>query len=87
MAKKPMTAHELARRLLREADLPVRFAYPSHDYWQTNLASEVNAVEAAWVGYSEYHRQDKVLDPDDGEEEVKVLAKGQQPNRLVILLS
>jgi len=46
----------------------VRFAYNSGDHWKTQVAELIKSVDSGLVSYSEYHRMDKVVDPnDDGE--------------------
>jgi hypothetical protein len=57
------------RDLIRELscfddEQEVCIAQPSHDYWGTTCASEVNNIEIADVTWSEYHRKDKVVDDD-----------------------
>ena len=60
-----MTVRELIEELKREdGDAEVCIAQPSHDYWGSLCASEVNNVEIANVAWSEYHRKNKVIDDD-----------------------
>lgn len=47
-----------------DGEQEVCIAQPSHDYWGTTCASEVNNIEIADVTWSEYHRKNKVVDDD-----------------------
>ena len=57
-----------------EAD--VRIEQPTHDYWRSVAASEVNGVEAIDVEHSDYHNCDVIPKDDedvDGERKPVVL--------------
>ena len=43
----------------------VHFSYNYGDHWRTQVAPTVDRVEEGYVGYSDYHRMDKVLDEED----------------------
>ena len=53
--------------LLKDFDpnLEVHFAYPSNDYWRTELAPTVDTVGDGFVKYSTYHSMHKMLDEDE----------------------
>jgi hypothetical protein len=63
-----MLAHDLAKMLLEQPNIEVKFAHPSHDYWRTELASDIDSITEEQVKYTEYHRQDKIVDTEYGEE-------------------
>jgi hypothetical protein len=46
----------------------VFFAHPSHDYWRTELASEVRHLEEQRVKYSAYHSTMQTVDEDEDTE-------------------
>lgn len=49
-------------------------AAPSHDYWGTVCARNINIIDIASVKYSDYHQTDKVVeDCDDETREVVLL--------------
>ena len=69
-----MTVEDLIAELrCMDPHLEVRFAYCYGDYWNTEVADEVERVEEQTVGWSEYHRTYKVLEngPDEDDEKVK----------------
>jgi hypothetical protein len=74
---KTMTVGELKQYLEEFPDsAKVVFAYPSGDYWHTELIGEINYAEYASVKYTEYHRCFKVMDTEDEDgQEVLVLGK------------
>lgn len=45
----------------------VVFSYQYGDYWNTTVASPAEYIDEGTVTYSEYHRQDKVVEMDDDE--------------------
>jgi hypothetical protein len=47
----------------------VHFEYNYGDHWRTQVAPQVSSVEMGMVKYSEYHRMDKVVEPDWDEED------------------
>lgn len=60
-----MTVRELIEELEREdGDAEVCIAQPSHDYWGSVCARDVNNIELADVAWSEYHKTNKVIDDD-----------------------
>ena len=67
-----MTAHELARQLLNGPDMDVMFAYPSGDYWRTEVAEAVESVRTKEVTYSEYHQKHEVADDEDSDNDADV---------------
>ena len=61
-----MKVSELIAALQRlPPDLEVRYRYPSHDYWRTWLAGEIDRVEEAAVKWSAYHEAHETLDHDE----------------------
>lgn len=76
-----MLVSDLINRLKRmDPKLEVYFAHPSHDYWRSELASEVNSLDVEFVKHSAYHDQMTTTDelsPEEaeakGEELVEVL--------------
>ena len=50
-------------------DAEVHFAYNYGDHWRTQVAPKVSCVEMGLVQYSDYHRMDKVVEPDYDEED------------------
>jgi len=71
--------------LLQEEDpeAEVKFAYDYGDYSHTQVAATVDDVEAGYVTFSEYHRMDSVVEPDD--EETDIDPEGDTPRRVIIL--
>jgi len=66
----PLTVRELIELLQeQDQDLPVRFSYNYGDHWRTEVAAKILSVEVGTVVHSEYHRMDKVLDPEKESEE------------------
>jgi hypothetical protein len=56
-----MTVRDLIIELQRQVpDREVRFEFPAHDYWRTNLACEVVQVESTIVQYDGYHDQFRI---------------------------
>ena len=45
-------------------EMEVHTCYGYGDYWHTQVAPKVGYVEEAKVGYSEYHRMDKLIETD-----------------------
>lgn len=45
-------------------DMEVRFTYNYGDHWRTQVAESVRSVDMGFVEYSDYHRMDKVVEPD-----------------------
>lgn len=50
-------------------DLEVHFAYPSNDYWRTELAPAVHSVGDGIVKHTDYHRMDQLMDEDEMHED------------------
>jgi hypothetical protein len=48
-----------------DPEAEVHFSYNYGDHWRTQVAPTVDRVEEGYVGYSDYHRMDKVLDEED----------------------
>ncbi len=66
------TVKELIEVLKQYPDeLPVVFSYPSGDYWHTELAGQVQAVDEGQVAHSEYHRKLQVIDCEECQENGK----------------
>jgi hypothetical protein len=65
-----------------KGEMEVLTSYNYGDYWRTQVAQGVDAVEEATVVYSEYHSMDKVVDTEDDDGEA-VAAEG---TRTVIML-
>ncbi len=42
-------------------------SYSYGDYWNTTVAAPAEYIDEGTVTYSEYHRQDKVVEMDDDE--------------------
>lgn len=76
-----MTVEELIEVLENfPLDMEVRVANPSHDYWGTLLASEIEEVEQGQTKYSSYHSKEQVVDsPREDEDE------DEEPDDKVIL--
>lgn len=51
-----------------DGDLDVHFAYGYGDHWRTQVAPSVSRVDMGFVQYSDYHRMDKLVEPDFDEE-------------------
>lgn len=78
-----MKVRELIRELkAMDPEMEVYFAHPSHDYWRSELASEVERVDEERVHWSEYHGQMNTIDEDKVE---KYAAKGEELLEVVIL--
>jgi hypothetical protein len=45
-------------------DAKVHFEYGYGDHWRTQVAPAISSVEMGLVQYSDYHRMDKVVEPD-----------------------
>ena len=68
-----MTVAELIEELRdMPEDLEVQFSYNYGDHWNTDVAASVKEVDIDEVGYSSYHRMDKVLDGADPEDYERV---------------
>jgi hypothetical protein len=52
-----------------DQDAEVHFEYGYGDHWRTTVAPKVTSVEMGVVQYSDYHRMDKVVEPDWDEED------------------
>jgi hypothetical protein len=48
-----------------DQDAEVHFSYNYGDHWRTEVAPAVSRVDEGYVGYSDYHRMDKMLDEED----------------------
>jgi len=48
-----------------DQDAEVHFAYNYGDHWHTEVAPKVDRVDEGAVVYSDYHRMDKMVEPDD----------------------
>ena len=45
-------------------DADVHFEYGYGDHWRTQVAPKISSVEMGLVQFSDYHRMDKVVEPD-----------------------
>ena len=52
-----------------DGDLDVHFSYCYGDHWRTEVAPRVSNVDMGIVGYSEYHRMDRVIEVDYDDED------------------
>jgi hypothetical protein len=78
-----MTVHDLINRLKRmDQTLDVYFAHPSHDYWRSELASEVSSLDVEQVKHSSYH--DQMVTADD-RDEAKAEARGEELVTVLLL--
>ena len=60
-----LTVAELIEELkYMPQDAEVHFQYNYGDHWRTQVAPTVSSVEMGLVKYSDYHRMDKVVEPD-----------------------
>lgn len=60
-----MKVKELIAQLqMEDGEAEVCIAQPSHDYWGSVCARDVNNIELADVAWSEYHKANKVIDDD-----------------------
>jgi hypothetical protein len=50
-------------------DAEVHFQYNYGDHWRTQVAPSVGSIEMGLVKYSDYHRMDKVVEPDWDDED------------------
>ena len=70
-----MTVKELIEELqCFDEDQEVCICSPSGDYWGTMLALNVRNVDTADILWSEYHRTNKIANPDreyDEDDEIK----------------
>lgn len=65
-----MTAQELIEILQGfDPETEVFVKHTASDYWRTKLASEVIDAEIGQIRYSDYHRQNKVDDDEDYEDD------------------
>ena len=48
-----------------EPNAEVHFSYGYGDHWRTEVAPAVSSVDIGFVGYSDYHRMDKIEDDED----------------------
>jgi hypothetical protein len=48
-----------------DPEAEVHFTYNYGDHWRTQVAPGVRDVYEGYVGHSDYHRMDKVLDEED----------------------
>jgi len=61
-----------------DPEAEVKFVYNYGDYWRTDVAANIDRIEEGEVEYSEYHRMDKVVEPDYDEDEEE-LEEGEEP--------
>lgn len=64
------TVKQLKEQLEKfDESTPVVFAYPSHDYWQTELAGNIRDIDKVDIEYSNYHNQFQICKEDSEQEE------------------
>jgi hypothetical protein len=52
-----------------DGDMEVHFEYNYGDYWRTQVAPKVSAVNEAEIVWSEYHRMPKIVERDYDDED------------------
>ena len=57
--------------------LDVHFSYCYGDHWRTEVAPAVSHIDMGIVGYSEYHRMDRVIEVDYDDEDSADECKGK----------
>jgi hypothetical protein len=60
-----------------DPELEVHFQYNYGDHWRTQVAPKVGYVDMGIVGYSEYHRMDRVIEVDYDDEDSAEECKGK----------
>ena len=60
-----------------DQDAEVHFSYCYGDHWRTEVAPAVSHIDMGIVGYSEYHRMDKVIEVDYDDEDSADECKGK----------
>lgn len=55
-----------------DADMEVHFTYNYGDHWRTQVAPKIRDVDVGFVKFSDYHRMDKVVEPDYDDEEAEM---------------
>ena len=60
-----------------DKDAEVHFSYNYGDHWHTEVAPAVSHIDMGIVGYSEYHRMDKVIEVDYDDEDSADECKGK----------
>jgi hypothetical protein len=50
-----------------DPEAQVHYAYNYGDHWRTEVAPKVDRVDVGAVVYSDYHRMDKMVEPDDSD--------------------
>jgi hypothetical protein len=81
-----MKVSELIELLqFQEPDLEVHFSYGYGDHWRTEVAPAVGSIKEGFVGYSDYHRMDKVLDDEDVYPDEDYGNPGENAKRVVLI--
>lgn len=61
-----MTKKQLIEELSEYPDnVEVQFSCDFGDYWHTMVAAKITSVSEGQVVWSDYHRMDRYIDPDD----------------------
>lgn len=69
-----MTAGQIRKALAMYKDeQKVFICYPSHDYWHTVVADEVEEVKEMEMAYSVYHEKYAIVTPDDNKKDEDVV--------------
>ena len=64
-----MKVSELIELLQMEnQDAEVHFQYNYGDHWHTEVAPRADRIDMGFIKYSDYHRMDKVVEPDYDDE-------------------
>ena len=60
-----MKVAQLIEQLTRmDQDAEVHYRVPSGDYWGNELAFEAGQVQSEYIEFSDYHRENKLVDPE-----------------------
>jgi len=82
-----MTVKELIEELkLRDPKQPVYFAHPSHDFWRSELASEVETMDEERIKFSDYHSQMTTFKRDDRDNDGDIRDEEPEDGTLDVLL-
>lgn len=52
-----------------DPEAEVHFTYNYGDHWRTQVAPKVRDIDVGYVKFSDYHRMDKVWEPDYDEDD------------------
>lgn len=77
-----MTVRELKAELERfDDEMEVKFAYNYGDYWNSEVADDVEEVCVEEVKYSSYHQRDKIIESDRERED----NNGEEIREVIVL--